>query len=160
MTQLSKKLTILVKSAAFLHEAANAANRAYHVTTGGDPAAYVPFGTDAAGDILNNLPPVWAVLNASLDLGGRRGGGDEHRLSVLRDMAEGKLAGAELLTARLYMNATWRQRNADRDLARTARDICDDYGLLLGPPVNEKEIAKDDHLLVAVANTLISKLED
>lgn len=161
MTQrLSTQLTALVTDIGFLTEAANAANLAYVVSTGGDPASYEPFGSDAVDDVLNNLPPVRAVLNASLDIAANaRGGGDDVRLEVLQDIADGNLDDDELLTVRLYMNAVWWQRNADRDLARTGRDICKDYAELLDP-FDAEEVAKDDHLMVAVAKTIVEKLND
>ena len=163
---IAQQLTALITDRAFLLEVANAAEKAYADATGG---AFTPITEDKLDAIQNNIPVGRAVLNGSLALVILRGHeGDKARRKALQDIAGWEsLTDDEKMVVRLFTNATWWVRNANRDIARTTRGICMDYAELLAVPADENdeqrekrelEIKKDDVLLQAVAKVTLSKL--
>lgn len=157
----SQLLTALITTPGYLLETANAAEQAYAKATNGK---FDPITADQVDRIQNNIPVARAVLNASLALVVMRGhDGDQARVKAITDIAEWNLSADEKTVVRLFTNATWWVRNANRDFARTARPICKDYGQLLeeadaGDSTAQGEVVKDDVLLQAVAAVTLQKL--
>lgn len=163
-TKIVLLINALLMSRDFTLQAANAADLAY-ATGNGNPADHKPFTDD--GSVQNNTPGLYGTVSAATAIAGARGHMNaagqataEGVEKALRDMASGNLTPGERLIARSCVNATWRQRNGDRDLARVTRPI-NVVVLAEGTEVAdiEQEIAKDDYQFETAAREILAAVD-
>lgn len=162
-TKFVLALNALLLSQDFGLRVANAADAAYNAGNGA-PESHTPFTDD--NSVQNNLPGFYGTVAAATAIAAMRFQTVDGRASAegleqaVRDMAENNLTDEERLVARACVNATWRQRNADRDLKRAARPI-NVVILAEGTEVAdlEKEIAKDDYQFITAANEILAAID-
>lgn len=155
----------LLRNPDFNLKIANALDRAYNEGTG-NPSGHKPF--DDAGSVQNNLPGFYGTVSAATIIAAQRSdltdGGQVYADTfegVLRDMAAGNLDETEVLVARASVNSTWRQRNADRDLARAARAINAIIFVEGAAEIEnlEAEVAKDDYQWKTAAAVIVEEVD-
>lgn len=153
---------------------ANAAARAYHVGTGGDPTAYEPFGVEKPMEVAMNLAGAYAVDAAANIIAAQRmdttqriaaqripvmphksyvKSFEETYLQTICDIAHGNLGESERYIARNCANLAWRAGQPFRSLDRLARAVNAQFNTLPAA-----EIGKDDDQLRAAALKLLELL--
>lgn len=167
MKTFAQKFDALLRNPDSTARAACAIDKAYNVGNN-NPGGHTPFGIENVAAVQNSVAGLYGLLGSATTIAGYRGhltsngqATSDGLEEVVRDMAAGRLTNpAELLAARAFSNATWRQRNIDRDIARLEKPINAAIfaeGVLVDNI--EQEVAKDDFMWQAASKFVLAEID-